>query len=107
MLNSFIISRLPQITDICRGHHVNELHVLGSDASEDYQFYCDVDLLVDFKNEDVNNRLTENYFWFKEELIYARKKPIDLLFYKKAMLSKIKAEIEKDKVLIYGREVNT
>ncbi len=107
MLNKYITSRIPQIHEICREHSVNELYVFGSATRDDYQFYSDIDLLVDFKNEEDNNGLTENYFWFKEELIYALKKPIDLLFYKKALKSRIKEEIEKDKVLIYGGEINS
>ena len=76
--------------------------MFGSVTRDDYQFYSDVDVLVDFENDEDNNELTQNYFWFKEELIYAFKKPIDLLFYKKAIESKIKKAIEKDIVLIYG-----
>ena len=102
MIAPIITNNLPQIKSICQQHHVKELYVFGSATRDDYQFYSDVDLLVDFEKEEDNNELNQNYFWFKEELIYALKKPIDLLFYKKAMQSKIKDEIEKDKVLIYG-----
>jgi len=102
MIAPIITNNLSQIKSICQQHHVKELYVFGSATRDDYQFYSDVDLLVDFEKEEDNNELNQNYFWFKEELIYALKKPIDLLFYKKAMQSKIKDEIEKDKVLIYG-----
>ena len=102
MLAPIITNNLLQIKDICQKHHVKELYVFGSAAREDYQFYSDIDLLVDFEKEEDNNEFTQNYFWFKEELIYAFKKPIDLLFYKKAIESKIKSEIERDKILIYG-----
>lgn len=102
MLAPIITNNLPQIKNICERHHVKELYVIGSATREDYQFYSDIDLLVDFEKEEDNNEFTPNYFWFKEELIYAFKKPIDLLFYKKVLESKIKNEIEKDKVLIYG-----
>ena len=102
MLAPIITNNLPQIKSICEEHHVKELYVFGSAAREDYQFYSDIDLLVDFEKEEDNNEFTQNYFWFKEELIYAFKKPIDLLFYKKAIESKIKSEIERDKILIYG-----
>lgn len=102
MLAPIIINNLPQIKSICEEHHVKELYVFGSATREDYQFYSDIDLLVDFEKEEDNNEFTQNYFWFKEELIYAFKKPIDLLFYKKALESKIGSEVDRDKVLIYG-----
>lgn len=102
MLAPIITNNLSRIKSICQKHYVRELYVFGSAAREDYQFYSDIDLLVDFEKEEDNNEFTQNYFWFKEELIYAFKKPIDLLFYKKALESKIKMQIEKDKVLIYG-----
>ena len=102
MLAPIITNNLSQIKDICRKHSVKELYIFGSATRKDYQFYSDIDLLVDFKNEEDNNEFNQNFFWFKEEIIYALKKPIDLLFYKKALESKIKAGVEKDKVLIYG-----
>ncbi|MCW3075576.1 MAG: hypothetical protein JWO32_185 [Bacteroidetes bacterium] len=102
MLAPIITNNLSQIKSICQKHHVKELYVFGSAARENYQFYSDIDLLVDFEKPEDNNEFTQNYFWFKEELIYAFKKPIDLLFYKKALQSSIKEQIEKDKVLIYG-----
>lgn len=102
MLASIITNNLPQIKTICQKHYVKELYVVGSATREDYQFYSYIDLLVDFEKEEDNNEFTQNYFCFKEELIYAFKKPIDLLFYKEALESKIKTQIEKDKVLIYG-----
>jgi predicted nucleotidyltransferase len=102
MLASVITNNLPQVKDICQKHHVKKLYVFGSAVREDYQFYSDIDLLVDFEKEEDNNEFNKIFFWFKEELIYAFKKPIDLLFYKKALESKIKSEIEREKVLIYG-----
>ena len=102
MLAPIITNNLTKVQDICKTHFVKELYVFGSATRADYQFYSDIDLLVDFEKEEDNNEFTQNYFWFKEELIYAFKKPIDLLFYKKALQSNIKSQIEKDKVLIYG-----
>lgn len=102
MLAPIITNNINQIKAICQKHKVKALYVFGSATRADYQFYSDIDLLVDFEKEEDNNEFTQNYFWFKEELIYAFKKPIDLLFYKKAIRSRIKNEIEKDKVLIYG-----
>ena len=80
MLAPIIINNITQIKAICKEHKVKELYVFGSAARKDYQFYSDIDLLVDFEKEEDNNEFTDNYFWFKEELIHALKKPIDLLF---------------------------
>ncbi len=106
MLAPIISNNIIQIKAICREHKVNELYLFGSAARDDYQFYSDIDLLVDFVKEEDNNEFTENYFWFKEELIHALKKPIDLLFYKKAIKTRIKAAINKDKILLYGRKIS-
>ncbi len=102
MLAPVITNNLSQIKDICQKHAVKELYVFGSATRDDYQFYSDIDLLVNFQKEEDYNEFNQNYFWFKEELIYAFKKPIDLLLYNKAIKSKIKSSLEKDKVLIYG-----
>jgi uncharacterized protein len=101
-LNAIITNNINQIKAICEAHHVKKLYAFGSVVTDDYQFYSDVDLLVDFENEEENNEFSENFFWLRENLIYTLKKPIDLLFYKKALNSKIKTEIEAKKVLIYG-----
>ncbi len=106
MLASVITNNQLKINEICNTYSVNSLFAFGSVTRFDYQFYSDVDLLVDFKNEEDNNELTQNYFWLREELIHALKKPIDLLFYKKAINSRLKDSIMKEKVLLYGREIN-
>lgn len=106
MLAPIITNNLTQVQNICKTHDVKELYVFGSATRDDYKFYSDIDLLVDFEKEEDNNEFTENYFWFKEELIHALKKPIDLLFYKKAMKSRIKESIKKEKILIYGRKIS-
>ena len=106
MLATTITNNLIQVQNICKTHGVKELYVFGSATRDDYQFYSDIDLLVDFEKEEDNNEFTENYFWFKEELIHALKKPIDLLFYKKAMKTRIKESIKQEKILIYGRKIS-
>ncbi len=106
MLATIITNNQTKINEICIAYSVNSLFAFGSVTRDDYQFYSDVDLLVDFKNEEDNNELTQNYFWLKEELIHALKKPIDLLFYKKAINSRLKKSIIIEKVLVYGREIN-
>lgn len=106
MLAPIITDNLKKINNICKTHNVKKLYVFGSAAREDYQFYSDIDLLVDFNNDEDNEEFSKNYFWFKEELVYAFKKPIDLLFYKKALKSRLKKNIMKEKILLYGRKTN-
>ncbi len=106
MLAQVITNNQNKINEVCQTYAVKSLYAFGSVTREDYQFYSDVDLLVEFEKEEDNNELTTNYFWFKEELIYTLKKPIDLLFYRKAINSRLKDAIIKEKVLLYGREVD-
>lgn len=106
MLASVITNNLSKIKSICQEHKVKALYVFASATRKDYQFYSDIDLLVDFEREEDNSEFTENFYWFKEELIYALKKPIDLLFYKKTLKTRIKASINKEKVLLYGRKIS-
>lgn len=106
MLAPIITNNLTEIKNICQKHYVKELYVFGSATRDDYQFYSDIDLLVDFKKKEDNDEFSRNFFWFKEELIYALKKPIDLLFYQKALKTRLKKNIIKEKVLLYGRETN-
>lgn len=106
MLANVIINNQIKIDEVCQTYAVKSLFAFGSVTRADYQFYSDVDLLVEFEKEEDNNELTSNYFWLREELIHALKKPIDLLFYKKAMNSRLKDAIIKEKVLLYGREID-
>ncbi len=106
MLNPIITNNLQKIKEICKTYSVKSLLAFGSVTRDDYQFYSDVDLLVEFEKDEDNNEFSENFFWLKEELIYALKKPVDLLFLRTAMKSRLKDSIIKEKVLVYGREIN-
>ena len=106
MLAPIITNNQTKINEICKAYSVSSLFAFGSATRDDYQFYSDIDLLVDFEKEEDNNELTKNYFWLREELIHALKKPIDLLFYKKSLKSRLKDSIINEKVLLYGREIN-
>jgi len=61
-MKSFITARQPQISELCRTHHVKRLSIFGSAARDDFDAErSDIDLLVEFEQHGIANRF-ELYF---------------------------------------------
>jgi predicted nucleotidyltransferase len=90
-----------KISSVCSLYNVNKLYIFGSAITDEYNYKSDVDLLVDFKNININN-YADNYYDFKIELQKIFNRKIDLLELQAIKNPYFKSEIEQTKRLIYG-----
>ena len=90
-----------KISSVCSLYNVNKLYIFGSAITDEYNYKSDVDLLVDFKNININN-YADNYYDFKIELQKIFNRKIDLLEIQAIKNPYFKSEIEQTKRLIYG-----
>ena len=69
-MNSIITNKQTEISQLCKEYGVKELYAFGSVVREDFKFYSDVDLLVEFSEEEENSVMSKSYFWLREEFAY-------------------------------------
>lgn len=94
---------LQRIFDLCRKHKVKTLAVFGSILTDRFNDQSDVDLLVDFEEEDFANfDYVSNYFDFRDalEMLFGRK--VDLIEYGSNLNPLFRASVDKKKLMIYG-----
>ncbi len=92
---------LQKIFDLCRLHKVKSLSVFGSILTDRFNDDSDVDLLVDFNSEAVDDYVT-NYFEFKDSLELLFQRSVDLIEYGGIRNPLFKAAVDTKKQLIYG-----
>ena len=90
-----------QINNLCRQYNVNKLFAFGSVLTDKFSEKSDVDLIVDFDKQTVNDYFI-NYFDFKYSLENIFKRDVDLLEEQPIRNSYLRKNIENSKVLIYG-----
>ena len=77
-MNSILKNQLDTIRSLCERYRVKTLYVFGSVLTPNFAPHSDIDLLVDFLDQDPL-RYTSNYFQFKFELEKLFNRKIDLL----------------------------
>lgn len=89
------------ITSLCQRYKVNKLFVFGSVMSERFNEDSDIDLVVDFKKDEVEDYF-DNYFDFKYSLqdLFGRK--VDLVEEQTIKNPYFKRSVDSTKRLIYG-----
>ena len=93
--------KIAQIQEICKVNHVKSLFAFGSVVRDDFNESSDIDLVVDFDENDPF-KYTDLYFGLKEKLEDLLKRQVDLIE-ERAIRNKIfKKELENTKVKIYG-----
>ncbi len=93
-------NKIIAIEKLCKNNKVKSLFAFGSVTREDFNENSDIDLIVDF-NENDPFKYSDLYFNLKLNLENLLKRPIDLLE-KRALKNKIFInEVEKTKVKIY------
>lgn len=96
-----ILKHLNQINSFCSKYKVKTLFVFGSAATDRFGPESDIDLIIDFDEEDPI-AYAENYFNFKFELEQIMQRPIDLLEQKALRNPYFREQVDKTKVSIYG-----
>lgn len=97
-----ISSHIEKIKKLCDQYHVKSLFAFGSITTKNFKASSDVDLVVDIDNRDPIS-YSDDYFNLKFQLEKILKRPIDLLEAKAIKNTFLKHNIEKTKVLVYGK----
>ncbi len=90
-----------EINALCANHKVRSLYAFGSVLTPNFNTNSDIDLIVDFKEIDVND-YADNYFDFKFSLQDLFNRPVDLLEEQAIKNPYFKQVVNKTKELVYG-----
>jgi hypothetical protein len=90
------------INQLCKKYRVNALFAFGSVVSGNFKPVSDIDLVVDIDSNDPLE-YADNYFGLKFQLEKIFKRPVDLLEQKAIRNTFLRQEIDKHKVLVYGK----
>jgi len=98
---NYINLYINQIGDLCCKYKVKKLFAFGSVTTDRFDEQSDVDLLVDFDKQAINDYFT-NFFDFKYSLEEILKREVDLMEDQPIRNSYLRKSIEDTKTLIYG-----
>jgi|SRR5690606_12123206 len=90
-----------EIKRLCKLNKVKSLSAFGSVTREDFNDNSDIDLVVDFEEDDPY-RYTDLYFDLKSKLEDLLKRQVDLTEERGIRNRFFKKELDKTKVKIYG-----
>jgi predicted nucleotidyltransferase len=90
-----------KIKELCKENRVKSLYAFGSVTREDFNPHSDIDLVVDF-NENDPYKYTDLYFNLKSRLEEILKRQVDLIEERAIRNRFFREQLEKTKVKIYG-----
>jgi predicted nucleotidyltransferase len=93
--------KIKQIQELCKASNVKSLFAFGSVTRDDFNETSDIDLIVDF-NENDPFKYTDLYFDLKSKLELMLKRNVDLLEERAIRNRLFKQQIDNTKVKIYG-----
>jgi predicted nucleotidyltransferase len=93
--------KIKQIQELCKASNVKSLFAFGSVTRDDFDETSDIDLIVDF-NENDPFKYTDLYFDLKSKLELMLKRNVDLLEERAIRNRLFKQQIDNTKVKIYG-----
>lgn len=97
-----INEHIDEIKQVCTSNKVKSLFAFGSVTTDDLRPDSDIDLIVDIDENDPLE-YTDYYFNLKFGLEELLNRQIDLLEQRAIKNKFLKNQIEKTKVLVYGR----
>ena len=89
-----------KIKKICLELHLKRLDLFGSATTEQFGPDSDLDIIVEFKRNEINN-LFDNYFALKEQLQNIFHRPIDIIMDGSVKNPYLKASISQTRKNIY------
>jgi len=92
---------IEKIQKLCKANKVKTLFAFGSVTSEDFKPSSDIDLVVDFDENDPF-KYTDLYFKLKSSLEEILKRPVDLLEERAIRNKFFREQLERTKVKLYG-----
>ncbi|MDQ3190487.1 MAG: nucleotidyltransferase domain-containing protein [Bacteroidota bacterium] len=97
-----ITDHIEQIKKLCYLNKVKALFAFGSITTDKYRPDSDIDLVVDIEENDTIS-YSDSYFNLKFQLENLLHRQVDLLEQKAIKNPFLKEQIDKTKVLIYGK----
>lgn len=101
-MNSIIDKNLERIKQLCQKHNVKKLYAFGSVCTDSFNEHSDVDLIVEFENENYYPEYADNYFSLADNLENLFNRKVDLLADKTLKNPYFIKEVNKSRSLIYG-----
>lgn len=95
-------NHIDQIRKICASNNIKTLFAFGSITTEEFRRDSDIDLVVEIDENDPVS-YSDDYFNLKFGLEKILNRQIDLLEMKVIKNPYLKKQIDKNKVLVYGR----
>lgn len=92
------------IQHLCEKHKVKNLYAFGSVNKDSFSEESDVDLIVDFEENNSPKSYSDNYFDLKFSLEDLLGREVDLLEAKELKNPYLKDQIVQERPLIYGKE---
>ena len=89
---------------LCEAHKVKNLYAFGSVTKDSFSEESDVDLIVDFEENNSPKSYSDNYFDLKFSLEDLLGREVDLLEAKELKNPYLKDQIVQERSLIYGKE---
>ena len=93
-------NNITAINELCEKYKVKTLHTFGSVLTEKFNEESDIDLIVDFENQPVEDYV-ENYYDLKFSLENILQRSVDLLEEKAIKNPYFKQNIDQHKKLLY------
>lgn len=93
---------IEQIKRLCQSNSVNALYAFGSIINRNFNDDSDIDLVVDINDPDPIS-CSDKYFTLKFSLEDTLGRSVDLLESKAIRNPYLKEEIDRTKILIYGK----
>ena len=100
-MNSILKNQLDTIRSLCERYRVKTLYAFGSVLTPNFDTHSDIDLLVDFLDQDAL-QYASNYFQFMFELEKLFNRKIDLLEERALKNPYFIENINQKKQLLYG-----
>lgn len=100
---NILYQHIDQIRSLCEQNKVKYLFAFGSVTSDSFRPESDIDLVVEIDENDPVS-YSDRYFNLKFQLEDMLKREIDLLEQRAIKNRFLKNEIDRTKVLIYGKE---
>jgi predicted nucleotidyltransferase len=98
-----IHQHINELKNLCRNYHVAELYIFGSVAKGNFNVQSDIDFLVQFSGVNPPDYF-DNFMEFKYSLEKLFSRNVDLLEIQTLKNPVLKKSIDRDKILLYGRE---
>jgi len=92
-----------ELKSLCEKYHVLELYAIGSITNSSFSDDSDIDFLVQF-GEVEPIEYFDNYMDLKSDLATLFSREVDLLEKQTIKNPILKKSINRDKILLYGRE---